>query len=59
MLDLTLKVKTYQFNGKNYLQTLGAALGTKMASLLAHRESQGVAVLILFGLESIEVFITL
>ena len=31
MLDLILKKNSSQFNGENYLQTHGTAMGTKMA----------------------------
>ena len=31
MLDLILKENSFQFNGENYLQTHGTAMGAKMA----------------------------
>ena len=34
MLRLILKENSFHFNGKNYLQTHGTAMGTKMQSLL-------------------------
>ena len=36
MLDLILKENSFQFNGKNYLQTHGTAMGTKMAVAFAN-----------------------
>ena len=36
MLDLILKENSFQFNGENYLQTHGTAMGTKMAVAFAN-----------------------
>ena len=36
MLRLILKENSFQFNGKNYLQTHGTAMGTKMAVAFAN-----------------------
>ena len=36
MLGLILKEKSFQFNGRNYLQTHGTAIGTKMAVAFAN-----------------------
>ena len=36
MLQLILKENSFQFNGKNYLQTHGTAMGTKMAVAFAN-----------------------
>ena len=36
MLRLILKENSFHFNGKNYLQTHGTAMGTKMAVSLAN-----------------------
>ena len=36
LLDLILKENSFQFNGENYLQTHGTALGTKMAVAFAN-----------------------
>jgi len=36
MLSLILKENFFQFNGKDYLQTHGTAMGTKMAVALAN-----------------------
>ena len=36
MLDLILKENSFQFNGENYLQTHGTAMGTKMAIAFAN-----------------------
>ena len=36
MLSLILKENSFQFNGKNYLQTHGTAMGTKMAVAFAN-----------------------
>ena len=36
MLDLILKENSFQFNGENYLQTNGTAMGTKMAVAFAN-----------------------
>ena len=36
MLRLVLKENSFQFNGKNYLQVHGTAMGTKMAVAFAN-----------------------
>ena len=36
MLRLILKENSFQFNGKNYLQIYGTAMGTKMAVAFAN-----------------------
>ena len=36
MLGLILKENSFQFNGENYLQTHGTAMGTKMAVSFAN-----------------------
>lgn len=36
MLRLVLKESSFQFNGKNYLQVHGTAMGTKMAVAFAN-----------------------
>ena len=36
MLGLILKENSFQFNGENYLQTHGTAMGTKMAVAFAN-----------------------
>ena len=36
MLSLILKENSFQFNGKNYLQVHGTAMGTKMAVAFAN-----------------------
>ena len=36
MLSLILKENTFQFNGKDYLQTFGTVMGTKMAGAFAN-----------------------
>ena len=36
MLSLILKENSFQFNGKDYLQTHGTAMGTKMAVAFAN-----------------------
>ena len=36
LLDLILKENSFQFNGENYLQTHGTAMGTKMAVAFAN-----------------------
>ena len=36
MLSLILKENSFQFNGKDYLQTHGTAMGTKMAAAFAN-----------------------
>ena len=36
LLSLILKENSFQFNGKNYLQTHGTAMGTKMAVAFAN-----------------------
>ena len=36
ILTLILQENSFEFNGKNYLQTLGTAMGTKMAVAIAN-----------------------
>ena len=36
MLELILKENSFQFNGRNYHQTHGTAMGTKMAVAFAN-----------------------
>ena len=36
ILTLILHENSFEFNGKNYLQTLGTAMGTKMAVAIAN-----------------------
>ena len=42
MLDLILKENSFQFNGENYLQTHGTAMGTKIVQLLLHLPGYGI-----------------
>jgi len=42
MLRLILKENSFQFNGKNYLQIQGTAMGTKMTVALATRKGRAL-----------------